>query len=179
MSKKIAVIVGSLRRESLNSKLASALAELGAGFASFDILSLGDVPMFNQDLEDDVPTPVLRLRENVRAADALLFLTPEYNRSIPAVMKNAVDWCSRPTGKGVLSGKPAATGGMSPGAVGTAVAQSQVKPVLLMLGVRLMGQPELYIHGGADYFDVGGKVADENNRRFLINFLKRFEAWIG
>jgi chromate reductase len=178
MSKQIAVIVGSLRRESLNRKLASALAELGSGFANFDILPLGDVPMFNQDLEDDAPAPVQRLRESVRAADALLFLTPEYNRGIPAVLKNAVDWCSRPTGKGVLAGKSAALGGMSPGAVGTAVAQSQLKPILLMLGVRLMGQPELYIQGGADYFDAGGGIAGEKSRQILGNFLKRFEAWI-
>jgi chromate reductase len=178
MTKTIATLVGSLRRESLNRKLASALADMGADFANFAVVPLGDVPLFNQDLEDEVPAPVLRLRESVRAADALLFLTPEYNRGIPAVLKNAVDWCSRPTGKGVLAGKSAALAGMSPGAVGTAVAQSQLKPVLVMLGVRLMGQPELYIQGGADYFDADGKVADEKNRRFLMNFLKRFEAWI-
>jgi chromate reductase len=152
---------------------------MGAGFAAFDILPLGDVPMFNQDLEDDVPAPVLQLREKVRAADGVLFVTPEYNRGIPAVLKNAVDWCSRPTGKGVLAGKAAALAGMSPGAVGTAVAQSQLKPILVMLGMRLMGQPELYIQGGADYFDAAGRPADERSRQFLANFLKRFEAWIG
>ena len=179
MSHKIAVIVGSLRRDSLNRKLALALAELGKGFLTLEMPPLAEVPLFNQDLESEPPQAVLSMKRTVAEADGVLFVTPEYNRGIPAVLKNAVDWGSRPTGKGVWAGKPAATAGISPGAIGTAVAQSQLRPVLTMLGMRLMGQPEAYITGGPDYFDAAGAVAEERSRKFLLNFLTRFAQWIG
>ncbi|MDR3175135.1 MAG: NAD(P)H-dependent oxidoreductase [Desulfovibrio sp.] len=179
MEKKAAVLVGSLRKESLNRKLALALADIGSGILSFDIIPLDAVPLFNEDLEAAPPAAVLDMKERVRAADATLFITPEYNRGLPAVMKNAVDWCSRPTGKGAFAGKAGAIAGISPGAIGTALAQSQLKPILVMLGMRLMGQPEVYVQGGPAYFDASGKVADPKNRDFLTLFLKRFAAWIG
>lgn len=179
MPKNAAIIIGSLRKNSLNRKLALALADLGAGLLTFDIIPLDAVPIFNQDLEDNLPEPVLRMKEQVGAADGVLFITPEYNRGLPAVLKNAVDWCSRPTGKGVLGGKAAAIAGISPGVIGTALAQSQLKPILLMLGMRLMGQPEIYVHGNDAYFDASGAVTEARNRDFLASFVSRFAAWIG
>jgi chromate reductase len=175
---KIAVFVGSLRKDSFNKKLALALAELGKEFLDFEIVPLEAVPMYNQDLDSDPPQSVLSMKKAVSGADGVLFVTPEYNRGIPAVLKNALDWGSRPTGKGVWTGKPAATAGISPGAVGTAVAQSQLRPVLVMLGMCLMGQPEVYISGGPDYFDATGAVAEERNRKFLSGFLAGFARWI-
>jgi chromate reductase len=179
MSPQVAVLVGSLRRDSFNRKLALALAELGKDLLSLEIVPLAEIPLYNQDLDSDPPEAVLRLKRAVAESAGVLFVTPEYNRGVPAVLKNAVDWGSRPTGKGVWAGKPAATAGISPGAIGTAVAQSQLRPVLVMLGMRLMGQPEVYVSGGADYFDAAGAVAEEKNRKFLLGFLTRFARWIG
>jgi chromate reductase len=179
MSKKIAVFVGSLRKDSFNLKLALALADLGKEFLNLEIVPLHDVPVYNQDMDEDPPPAVLRMKRAALEADGVLFVTPEYNRGVPAVLKNAVDWGSRPTGKGVWTGKAAATAGMSPGHVGTAVAQAQLRHTLVMLGMRLMGRPEVYVCGGANYFDPSGAPAEEKNRRFLSDFLKSFAAWIG
>ncbi|MDR0828333.1 MAG: NAD(P)H-dependent oxidoreductase [Desulfovibrio sp.] len=179
MPKKAAIIIGSLRKNSLNRKLAQALANLAPNLLTFDIIPLDAVPMFNQDLEANLPEPVLRLKEQVNAVDGVLFVTPEYNRGMPAVLKNTVDWCSRPTGKGVLVGKAAAIAGISPGVIGTALAQSQLKPILLTLGMRLMGQPEIYIQGNDAYFDASGAIAEARNRNFLASFVSRFADWIG
>jgi chromate reductase len=174
----IAVFVGSLRKESFNRKLALALAELGKDRFRFHILPLDDVPMYNQDLEGDLPEPVVRIKRAVKEADGLLLVTPDYNRSIPPVLKNAVDWCSRPFGASVLGGKPAAIAGTSPGMVGTAAVQAHLRSVLSMLGMVVMGQPEAYIVWKPEYFDADNRVADEKTRSFLTLFLDRFSAWV-
>jgi chromate reductase len=119
------------------------------------------------------------MKQMVAEADGVLLVLPEYNRGVPAVLKNAVDWCSRPMGKSVWPGKATATVGISPGAVGTAVAQAQLRPTLVMLGARLLGQPEVYIAGAVNYFDATGGVVEEKNRQFLRSFLTRFNEWIG
>ncbi|MDR2160729.1 MAG: NAD(P)H-dependent oxidoreductase [Desulfovibrio sp.] len=179
MARKVAVFVGSLRKDSFNRKLALALADLGKDFLDLSLTPLEGIPLFNQDLESDPPQAVLDMRRAAAEADGVLFVTPEYNRGLPAVLKNAVDWGSRPAGQSVWAGKAGATAGISPGAIGTAVAQSQLRPILVMLGMRLMGQPEVYITGGPGYFDLAGGVADGGNRVFLLGFLRNFAAWLG
>lgn len=174
----IAVFVGSLRKESFNKKLAQALAALGKDTLRFTIVELDDVPMYNQDLEDALPASVVRIKKAVEEADGVLFVTPEYNRSIPPVLKNAMDWCSRPAGKNSWAGKPAALAGTSPGAVGTAAVQSHLRSVMAMLGMCVMGQPEVYIVWTPDYFDADNRIADEKNRSFLTMFLGKFAGWI-
>ena len=174
----IAVLVGSLRKESFNKKLALALAALGKETFRFNIIPLDDVPMFNQDLEGNLPEPVARMKQAVKEADGMLLVTPEYNRSIPPVLKNALDWCTRPPGTSVLGGKPVAIAGTSPGMVGTAAVQSHLRSVLSMLGMVVMGQPEVYIVWNPDYFDAEHRVVDEKNRSFLSLFLDKFNGWI-
>ncbi len=174
----IAVFVGSLRKESFNKKLALGLRELGKDLFRFNIVPLDDVPMYNQDLEEKLPAPVARIKQAVSQADGMLIVTPEYNRSIPPVLKNALDWCSRPPGKSVLSGKPTALAGTSPGAVGTAAAQSHLRSVLTMLGMVVMGQSEVYIVWNPGYFDADNRVVDEKNRAFLSTVLSKFSDWI-
>jgi len=174
----VAVFVGSLRKESFNKKLALALKDLAKDTLAFNIVALDDVPMYNQDMETDLPAPVARIKQAVAEADGVLFVTPEYNRSIPPVLKNALDWCSRPPGKSVWTGKPVALAGTSPGAVGTAVVQAHLRSVMTMLGMCVMGQPEVYISWSHDYFDEQGRVAEEKNRSFLNLFLTKFAAWI-
>lgn len=174
----IAVFVGSLRRESFNKKLALAMGGLGRDMFRFSMVDLDDVPMFNQDFEDDVPEPVRRIRHAVADADGVLLVTPEYNRSIPPVLQNALDWCSRPYGKGVWAGKPAALAGASPGAVGTAAAQAHLRSVMVMLGMCVMGQPEVCVQWTPDYLTEKGEVRDGKNRAFLAQFLAMFAAWV-
>lgn len=174
----VAVLVGSLRKESINKKLAYALKEIAKDKLALNIVPLDDIPMYNQDRENDLPEPVVRLKKTVAEADGVLFVTPEYNRSIPAVLKNAIDWCSRPSGKGVWPGKPVAIAGTSYGAIGTAVAQSHLRSVLTVFNICLMGQPEMYIVWTDDYVDAQGRVTDEKNRAFLETFVTKFSAWI-
>src|SRR5215472_5173114 len=131
---KVAVIVGSNRRDSINRKLAQALARLGEGRLGFHFVAIEDLPLYNQDLEGELPPSVVRFKSEIAAADAVLFVTPEHNRSIPAVLKNAIDWGARPYGQNSWSGKPAAITGTSPGALGTAAAQLHLRQVLGTLG---------------------------------------------
>lgn len=174
----IAVFVGSLRKESFNKKLAEALALVGKDIFRFNIVPLDDVPMYNQDMEANFPAPVVRIKKAVAEADGVLLVTPEYNRSIPSVLKNSMDWCSRPYGENSWAGKPAALAGTSPGAVGTAAVQSHLRSVMAILGMIVMGQPEMYLIWNDDYFDAAGHVADEKNKDFLRQFLVRFSKWI-
>lgn len=176
---KIAVLIGSLRRESFNRKLAKGLEELGKDLFTFEYADLGALPLFNEDLEANPPAGVTALKELVKGADGVLIVSPEYNRGYTPVLKNALDWGSRPSGKGVWSGKPCALAGMSPGAIGTAVAQSQIKGTLSFLGLRLLTQPELYLQYNQDFFAPDGTVAAERTRTFLGGFLKSFSDWIG
>lgn len=175
---KIALFVGSLRKDSINKKLADNLEELGSEWFTFNQVRLDDVPMFNQDIESELPDAVLRLKQDVAAADAVIFVTPEYNRSVPPLLKNAIDWCSRPAGQSVWAGKPATMCGISGGAVGTAVAQAHLKSILLMLGLAVITQPEIYLTAKPGFFDDAGRIAAEDTREFLKKYLQRFSNWI-
>ena len=175
---KIAVIVGSLRRESINLRLAKALIKLGQQRFDFQLVRLDDVPMYNEDFWADPPASVTRLKADLAAADAVLFVTPEYNRSIPALVKNTVDWGSRPRGQNSWAGKPAAIVGTTQGAIGTAVAQAQLRNILLILGVLLMGQPEVYLTYKPELIDDEFRITDDSTAKFLSGFLDKFEAWI-
>src|SRR6476646_11458887 len=141
---KVAVIVGSNRRESINRKLAQALAKLGASGLEFKIAQIDDLPLYNQDNEGNLPASVVRFKSEIAAADGLIFVTPEHNRSIPTVLKNAIDWGTRPWGQNSWTGKLAAVTGNSPGAIGTALAQQHLRQILGAQGVLLMGG-ETYI----------------------------------
>ncbi len=175
---KVAIIVGSLRKDSMNLKLGKALAKLGQDKFEVTFPAIGDLPLFNQDLEANFPEAALRLKNDISAADAVLFVTPEYNRSMPGPLKNAIDWCSRPYGKNSFAGKPAAICGASPGAIGTACSQSSLKPTLNYLDIALMGQPELYLHFTDGLIDSEGNVANENTKKFLQKFVDSFAAWV-
>ena len=174
---KIAVIVGSNRRGSINSKLAQALARLGEDRLAFNFVAIGDLPLYNQDLEGELPRSVVRFKAEIAAADALLFVTPEHNRSIPALLKNAIDWGSRPHGQNAWSGKPAAITGTSPGAIGAAVAQLHLRQVLGILGVLVTGG-EAYISFKSGLVDSNGIITDENTRRFLKAFIDQFASLV-
>lgn len=175
---KVAVIVGSLRRESINLRLAKALIKLGQKRFDCHLVKLDDVPMYNDDYWADPPASVTRLKADIAAADAVLFVTPEYNRSMPALVKNTVDWGSRPWGQNSWAGKPVAIVGASQGAIGTAVAQSHLRNSLLILGVILMGQPEMYLTYKPGLIDDDLKITDESTAKFMTGFLEKFEAWI-
>ncbi len=175
---KIVVIVGSIRRESINRKLAGALAKLAQPGAEFVFAKIDDLPLFSQDLEPNPPASVTRLKKEIESADGVLLVTPEYNRSIPGVLKNAIDWASRPYGKNSFDGKPAAALGTSQGAVGTAAAQQHLRSILTHLNVVLMGQPEGYIVYKPSMVDETGHVADENVRKFLQLYVDKFTAWV-
>jgi chromate reductase len=174
----IAVLVGSLRRESINRKLAKALAKLGQGKFKFHFVELGDIPIYNEDLWQDPPAAVLRMKKDIETADAVLFATPEYNRSIPPVVKNAIDWGTRPWGKNSWAGKPASIVGTSPGAVGTAVAQTHLRSIAPILELVLMGQPEVYLVNKPGLIDENDDITDDTTREFLQAYLDRFAAWI-
>ncbi len=175
---KVAVIVGSLRKESFNKKLAKACAAVAGDLFSFTFVDISEIPPYNQDQDNNMPAPVLRMKETVAAADAVLFVTPEYNRSVPGVLKNVVDWGSRPYGQNVWGGKPAAVAGTSPSAAGTAVAQSHLRSILTMLGMALISQPEVYITERPGIIAEDGTVTDESTKKFLRDFMSRFEAWV-
>jgi len=174
----VAVLVGSLRRDSINRKFAQALAKLAEGRLSFRFVELGDVPMYNEDLWESPPEPVLRLKREIEAADAVLFVVPEYNRSFPAVLKNAIDWGSRPYGKNSFAAKPGGIVGASPGVIGSAVGQNQLKGVLNVVDVVLMGQPEVYLNYKPENFAADGTITDARTRDFLDGYLSRFVQWI-
>ena len=175
---KIAVIVGSLRRDPINRKLADALAKLAGSRAQFTFLRIDDLPLFNQDQESNPPAAVTRLKGEVEAADGVLIVTPEYNRSIPGVLKNAIDWASRPYGKNSFNGKPTAAIGASGGAIGTAAAQQHLRSILAYLNVTLMGQPEGYISFKPGLIDDQHNVTDESVRKFLQTYVDAFATWV-
>ena len=162
---KIAVIVGSLRRESINRKLATALSKLAKPGTEFNFVKIDDVPLFNQDLEPSPPASVTRLKKDIESADGVLIVTPEYNRSIPGVLKNVIDWASRPYGKNSFDGKPTAAIGTSQGAVGTAAGQQHLRSILTYLNVVQMGQPEGYIVYGKERGAGRAHGPDEGGRR--------------
>ncbi len=175
---KVAIIVGSLRKDSYNLKLGKALEKLGKEKLEVQFLSIGDLPLYNQDLEANFPAQATRFKNDIQSADAVLFITPEYNRGLPGPLKNAIDWASRPYGKNAFAGKPAAVCGASPGAIGTACAQQQLKPILGYLDVILMGQPEMYLQFKEGLIDAEGNVGNDDTRKFLQGFVDKFSVWI-
>lgn len=175
---KIAVIVGSLRKESFNLKTAKTLIEIAPESLSFEILEIGDLPMFNEDLEGTPPDEWVRFREQIKASDGLLFLTPEYNRSVPGVLKNAIDVGSRPYGQNSWDGKPGGVVSVSIGNISGFGANHHLRQSLVFINVPAMAQPEAYIGGAAKLFDDDGKLTNDSTRDFLKNFMEAFEKWI-
>lgn len=174
----IAVVVGSLREHSINRQLADALARIADGRAALHLVSIADLPHYNQDDDAASPPSSTRFREQIQAADAVLFVTPEYNRSVPGVLKNAIDIGSRPYGKSVWAGKPAALCGASPGATGTCMAQQHLRNVLAHLDMRVMGQPEVFLKVGDGLFGPDGQVTNPGTTTFLTGFVDRFLTWL-
>ena len=178
MSKyNIAAIVGSLRQDSINRKLATAMAKLAPPEFSFTQVEIGDLPQYNQDDDADQAATVKRLKKEIAAASGVLFVTPEYNRSIPGVLKNALDHGSRPYGQSVWSGKPAGVLGASIGAVGTALAQQHLRNVLAYLDMPTLGQPEAFIHAKDGLFDDAGNIGPAS-REFLQKWMDSYVAWV-
>ena len=173
----IAVLVGSLRRDSFNRKLVHAMAMLAPENFTFEQVQIDDLPLYNQD-DDANPAPsVVRIKAEIKKAHALLFVTPEYNRSIPGVLKNAIDHASRPYGHSVWAGKPAGVLGVSVGAAGTAMAQQHLRNVLAYLDVPTLGQPEAYIQAKDDLFTADGGIG-ESSRAFLQDWMDHYVAWV-
>lgn len=175
---KIAVFVGSLRKESYNLKTAKALIALAPESLSLEIVSIRELPMFNEDLESTPPNEWKVLREKILAADGLLFLTPEYNRSVPGVLKNAIDVGSRPYGQNSWNGKPAAIVSVSIGNISGFGANHHLRQSLVFVNVLAMAQPEAYIGGAADLFDASGNLTNESTKEFLRTFMLAFEKWV-
>jgi chromate reductase len=173
---KLGIIVGSNRRDSINRKLAKALAKLGASAFDTNFIEIADLPLYNQDDEANLAPSVVRFKAEVEAADALLFVTPEFSRSIPAVLKNAIEWGSRPWGKTSWPDKPAAVTGTSPGAIGSAIVQQHLKAVLGAQGLHLMGG-EAYITFKPDLVDADANITDDSVRQFLKTFVDQFAAY--
>lgn len=178
MVRKIAIIVGSVRKDSINLKLAKALAKLAPADFECEFVRIADLPVYNQDLDQSPPEAALRVKSQVAAANALLFVTPEHNRSLPTALKNVLDWVSRPYGKNLWAGKPAGIAGASIGAIGTAVAQAHLRSVLGYLDVPTLGQPEVYIHFSQGLIDEHGNISNETTKNFLQTFMNRYAAWI-
>lgn len=175
---KVAVIVGSLRRESINLRFARALAKLAEGRLEFVFVDLAQLPMYNEDLWASPPAAVSAMKQAVESADAVLFVTPEYNRSIPALVKNTIDWGSRPYGKSSWAGKPAGIVGTSVGAIGTAVAQSHLRHVVAVCDMKLLPQPEVYFVSKPGLVTDEFEISDEKSRAFVAGYVAKFEGWI-
>ena len=180
MSKKIAVFVGSLRKESLNRKMAKVLAALAPESLNLEIIEIGGLPLYDQDLDDEgrPPSAWTEFRERVKSFDGFLFVTPEYNRSVPGVLKNAIDVGSRPHGQSIWGGKPGAVISVSPGAIGGFGANHHLRQSLVFLDVPAMQQPEAYLSGAAQLFDANNNISNEATREFLKKFVDAFAAWV-
>ena len=176
--KKIAVIVGSLRKESFNRKMAKALMALAPESLNLEIVEIGGLPLYNQDLYDNPPAPWAEFRERLKKFDGVLFVTPEYNRSVPGVLKNAIDVGSRPYGKSVWDGKPGAVVSVSPGAIGGFGANHHLRQSLVFLNVPTMQQPEAYIGNAASLFDEKGNPANDSIREFAAKIMHAFADWV-
>ena len=174
----IAVLVGSLRRESINRRLAEAVVGLAPKEFRFEFLRIDDLPLYNQDDDGNQAAPVKRLKRQISESAGLLFVTPEYNRSIPGVLKNAIDHASRPYGQSAFAGKPAGVMGASIGAPGASMAQQHLRNVLAYLDVPALGQPEVFIHVKDGFFDPKGGIADAGTKKFLQGFMDRFVEWV-
>jgi chromate reductase len=177
---RVAGIAGSLRHASFNRALLRTAAELAPERLHIEIHEIADIPLYNQDVEDqNAPAAVTTLREAVRSADALLIATPEYNHGVPGVLKNTIDWLSRPPRSSALNGKPVAVMGASPGVVGTARSQSQLRQAFVFTNSYAMAQPEVLVGRAHEKFDAEGRLTDEATRKFIAQFLDQFVVWIG
>ena len=174
---QIAVIVGSLRKDSFNRKLASAVVKLAPPEFSFKQVQIADLPLYNQDDDANQAESVKRMKGEIATAQGVLFVTPEYNRSIPGVLKNAIDHASRPYGQSVWAGKPAGVLGTSPGATGTAMAQQHLRNILVAVGVLTLAQPEAFIQAKEGLFDENGDIG-AGSRKFLQNWMDQYVAWV-
>lgn len=175
----IAVIVGSLRKDSVNRKAALALARMAPAHVTLNITEIGDLPLYDEDVEAaGTPAPWTRLREEVSASDAVLFVTPEYNRSVPGALKNAIDVGSRPYGKSAWAGKPAAIMSLSPGALGAFGANHHLRQSLVFLDMPILQQPEAYVGNAYALFDEAGNIVNEGTGKFFQTFLDAFIGWI-
>jgi len=176
--RNVAVLVGSLRKDSLNRKMANALIRLAPPELSLKIVEIGSLPYYNADHEADPPAVVREFKESIAQSDAVLFVTPEYNRSVPGVLKNALDVGSRPYGKSAWTGKPGAVISVSPGAIGGFGANHHLRQSLVFLNVPAMPQPEAYIGGAANLFGADGAITNDSTREFVTKFLAAFAQWI-
>jgi chromate reductase len=174
----VAVLVGSLRKDSINRKVAHALIELAPSSLKLEIIEIGQLPLYNQDNDANPPEQWTIFRQRVRAAAAVLFVSPEYNRSVPAPLKNAIDVGSRPYGQSVWYGKPGAVVSASPSAIGGFGANHHLRQSLVFLDIPAMQQPEAYIGHADKLFDAAGKLTNDSTRKFLQEFMQAFAAWI-
>ena len=172
--KKIIGLAGSLRKDSFNKWLLRAVSEALPEDSPLEIFEIGQLPLFNQDLETNFPAIATELKNKIKAADGVIICTPEYNRSIPGVLKNAIDWCSRPYGDNAFDGKPVLTLGASIGQIGTALAQYHLKQILLYLNCRLLGQPEFYVSDAAKKFDTTGTIIDDKTKEKIHDVVNAF-----
>jgi len=178
MPRQIGYVIGSLRKESINRKLANALIKLGPPDFVFKELRIGDLPLYNQDDDKAQAAVVQRLKSELRAVDAVMFVTAEYNRSIPGVLKNAIDHASRPYGQSAWAGKPAGIVGASIGAISTAVAQLHLRTILAYLDMPTLQQPEVYLQVKDGFFDEAGNFANADTRKFLHGWMDKYVAWV-
>src|SRR6185436_9292543 len=176
--RNIAVLVGSLRRESFTRKIAQTLIKLAPATLDLQMVEIGGVSFYNQDLEPTPPADWLAFRDKLRAADGILFATPEYNRSVPGVLKNAIDVASRPKEKNVFNGKPGAVISVSPGSISGFGANHHLRQMLVFLNVPTMQQPEAYIGHVANMFDQNGNMTNDSTREFLRTFIESYAKWI-
>ena len=175
---KIAVLVGSLRADSFNRRLARAVEKLAPDEFAFRHIQINDLPLYSQDFDAAYPAVATRLKKDIEGVDGLLFATPEYNRSIPGVLKNAIDIASRPWGTNSFAGKPAAVTGASIGSTGTSMAQQHLRNVLAYLDVPTLTQPEVFIHFKDDLIADDGSIANDGTRKFLQGFVDSYVAWV-
>jgi chromate reductase len=178
MPRQVGYVIGSLRKDSFNRKLANALIRLGPPDFNFKELRIGDLPLYDQDEDRSQAPEVQRLKSELRGVDAVMFVTPEYNRSVPGVLKNAIDHASRPYGQNAWAGKPAGVIGASIGAIGTAVAQTHLRTVLAYLDMPVLGQPEAYIQVKDGFFDEAGNIANPESKKFLHGWMDKYVAWV-
>lgn len=174
---EIAVIVGSLRRDSFNRKLANAMTKIASPDFSLRQIEIGDLPLYNQDDDANPAASVKRLKAEIAASKGLIFVTPEYNRSIPGVLKNAIDHASRPYGQSAWAGKPAGVLGASVSPIGTAMAQQHLRNILACLDVPTLGLPEVFVHARDGLFDEAGNIA-EGSKKFLQGWMDRYVGWV-
>ena len=176
--RKVALLVGSLRKDSFTRKVANAVIKVAPPSLSFETIEIGQLPLYNQDLENATPTAWTEFRDKLHAADAVLFATPEYNRSVPGVLKNAIDVGSRPRESNAFHGKPGAVISVSPGALAGFGANHHLRQMLVFLDVPTMQQPEAYIGGASKLFDAAGNLTNDSTREFLAKFAEAFGRWV-